>query len=42
MKPHHAIIFDLDGTLVDSLQDITAALNAALKELHRAPADAST
>lgn len=29
MRPH-ALIFDLDGTLVDSLGGITAALNAAL------------
>jgi phosphoglycolate phosphatase len=37
----YGFIFDLDGTLVDSLQDITNALNAALHALHRAPADAS-
>ena len=37
----HAFIFDLDGTLVDSLQDITNALNAALTGIHRAPAEAS-
>ncbi len=28
----HAAIFDLDGTLVDSLQDIADAMNAALEE----------
>jgi phosphoglycolate phosphatase len=32
------IIFDLDGTLVDSLQDITDALNTALIGLHRSSA----
>lgn len=31
-----AIIFDLDGTLIDSLDDIAAALNAALRERGRA------
>jgi phosphoglycolate phosphatase len=35
MKPDHAFIFDLDGTLVDSLCDIAAALNGALTELHQ-------
>ncbi len=36
-----AFIFDLDGTLVDSLDDITDALNGALAENHlvTAPAD---
>ncbi len=33
MNAHNAIIFDLDGTLVDSLQDITDALNSALRQL---------
>jgi phosphoglycolate phosphatase len=33
MEHARAVIFDLDGTLVDSLQDITNALNAALPEL---------
>jgi len=28
MQPPHAIIFDLDGTLIDSAPDITASLNA--------------
>ncbi|MCG8405052.1 MAG: HAD-IA family hydrolase [Phycisphaerales bacterium] len=35
MNPSKAIIFDLDGTLVDSLEDITRALNQALNEHHR-------
>src|SRR5215475_2635236 len=30
-----AVIFDLDGTLVDSLADLRAALNAMLNELGR-------
>ncbi len=38
VKRQHAVIFDFDGTLVDSLRDITAALNAALRELGRRPA----
>jgi phosphoglycolate phosphatase len=31
------IVFDLDGTLVDSLADIAAALNGALQEIGAAP-----
>ena len=31
----HALVFDLDGTLVDSRQDITTAVLAALEELGR-------
>ncbi len=37
-KPTHAFIFDLDGTLVDSLLDITHALNHALEEVGEKPA----
>lgn len=32
-----AVIFDLDGTLVDSLDDITAAVNVALAAMRRPP-----
>ena len=28
---HQAIIWDLDGTLLDTLQDLTASVNAALQ-----------
>ena len=34
-----AIIFDLDGTLVDSLRDITTALNRALRHLQQPHVD---
>lgn len=34
-----AIVFDLDGTLVDSLPDIAAAANAMLGDLGRTPLD---
>lgn len=37
MHARHALIFDLDGTLVNSLDDITDALNAALRRLLRTP-----
>ena len=30
-----ALLFDLDGTLIDSLPDLHAALNEMLRELHR-------
>jgi phosphoglycolate phosphatase len=33
-------VFDLDGTLVDTLPDLTAALNRALSCLHLPPVDA--
>lgn len=32
-----AIVFDLDGTLVDSAPDLHAAVNALLADYHRAP-----
>jgi phosphoglycolate phosphatase len=36
-RPSKLVIFDLDGTLVDSLQDIAAAMNHALSEHGLAP-----
>jgi len=38
MHRPRGLIFDLDGTLIDSLDDIAAALNRALREVGRAPA----
>lgn len=35
--PFDLVGFDLDGTLVDSNADITAAVNHALSHIHRAP-----
>jgi phosphoglycolate phosphatase len=32
-SPIRAVLFDMDGTLVDTLPDIAAAVNAALREL---------
>jgi phosphoglycolate phosphatase len=31
------VVFDLDGTLIDSVGDLTKAINILLDELHRAP-----
>ena len=32
MLKDHAIIFDLDGTLLDTLDDLTASVNAAMSD----------
>ena len=37
MRPIRLFIFDLDGTLVDTLEDITASVNFALTKLGRKP-----
>jgi phosphoglycolate phosphatase len=37
MKPVRLLIFDLDGTIADTLEDITASLNFALTKLGRPP-----
>lgn len=37
-----AVLVDLDGTLIDTLGEITAAVNAMLQEAGRPPADART
>lgn len=37
MKPVNLFIFDLDGTLVDTLDDITASVNFTLTRLGRKP-----
>ena len=42
MQLPETIVFDLDGTLVDSAPDLTAALNAALADLGREPVDPPT
>jgi len=42
MKKFPAIVFDLDGTLVDSAGDIMAALNHALRCAERPPIDGET
>lgn len=36
LKPVRALIFDLDGTLIDSKQDLIHSVNAMLRELGRA------
>ena len=33
-----AILFDLDGTLIDSVPDLAAALDASLEQLYYTPA----
>ena len=40
--PHSALVFDLDGTLVDSAADIAGALNATLAEEGHAPLPVET
>jgi phosphoglycolate phosphatase len=37
MKPEFLLVFDLDGTLVDSVPDLHAALNEMLRERGRRP-----
>jgi phosphoglycolate phosphatase len=37
--PYDAVLFDLDGTLVDTAPDITDALNGALADHDRAPVE---
>ena len=40
--PRGAVLFDLDGTLVDSVPDITAAANVMLAAFGRPPVDEAT
>ena len=40
--PYHVVIFDLDGTLVDSAADIACALNLTLQEHGITPFDVAT
>jgi phosphoglycolate phosphatase len=40
MKPISLLIFDLDGTLVNTLEDITASVNYTLARLGRQPLEA--
>lgn len=37
MKPIRLLIFDLDGTLIDTLEDITASVNFTLQKMDRQP-----
>ena len=41
MLPPQAVVFDLDGTLVDSRGDIVAAVNHALRAIGRSPQPAT-
>jgi phosphoglycolate phosphatase len=34
---NHAVLFDLDGTLLNTLEDVAGAMNAALLELGAPP-----
>ena len=40
-RPLRAVVFDLDGTLIDSLPDIRHALNSALRAYDRTPLELS-
>jgi len=40
--PHHALMLDLDGTLLDTLEDLTLATNHVLTSMGREPIPAST
>lgn len=40
MKPIRLLIFDLDGTLADTLEDIAASVNHTLRSLEKAPLSA--
>jgi phosphoglycolate phosphatase len=40
--PVRAVLIDLDGTLIDSVQDLTAAANAMLAEFDHAPLSVDT
>lgn len=42
MARPETIVFDLDGTLVDTAPDLTVALNVALREAGRPPVDPAT
>lgn len=42
LKPIRLIIFDLDGTLVDTLEDIASSVNHVLLRLGRSPLDRDT
>ncbi len=42
LGPDHTIIFDLDGTLVDTMPDLCRALNFVLEKHHRPTVDEDT